>query len=267
MLFEHLHSFSPAFQLAQRRVFLFAAPAPGKRIDLLDGEHVGVPVLKQIIRQYQPHLVCCGGPPSGRGVEMIDGTLIVNPGSLAAGSYAIIDLEQLTGRLFQLSELLPQETPLFRSIIVALDGSQEAMHALELAAGLARATSAKLTLLHAWDPVRVGLEDPYVDMTVGQRIERGEHLLEQAASLVADLAPTCDLVEGPAADAIVRVADVQQADLIVMGGRGHTPLRALLGGVSSRVLHRASCPVLIARKSLRNAALVEQAPTIQELLA
>src|SRR4051812_47091194 len=54
-----------------------------------------------------------------------------------------------------------------------------------------------------------------------------------------------DTVHG-AAHEIVRVADEEDADVIVAGTRGHTPLGAvLLGSVTQRLLHVASCPVLV----------------------
>jgi nucleotide-binding universal stress UspA family protein len=50
----------------------------------------------------------------------------------------------------------------------------------------------------------------------------------------------------PEVDAILRVAEREKADLIVVGSRGLRGVsEALLGSVSSGVLHHASCPVLI----------------------
>jgi len=57
-----------------------------------------------------------------------------------------------------------------------------------------------------------------------------------------------EVVEGPPADAILRVADVRQPDLIVMGSRGHGDLASLLlGSVSHRMLAHTHVPVLIIK--------------------
>jgi nucleotide-binding universal stress UspA family protein len=55
-----------------------------------------------------------------------------------------------------------------------------------------------------------------------------------------------DVLEGPAAAAILREAEIHQNDLIVMGSRSLGPLSGiLLGSQSLKVLHYAQCPVLI----------------------
>jgi nucleotide-binding universal stress UspA family protein len=51
--------------------------------------------------------------------------------------------------------------------------------------------------------------------------------------------------DGPAANVIVRVADRQHADLIVVGSRGLGQTPRLLGSVSEAVLSHARIPVLI----------------------
>ncbi len=54
------------------------------------------------------------------------------------------------------------------------------------------------------------------------------------------------MLEGPASQAILRVAQVHKADLIVIGSRGLGDWQAMvLGSVSHKVVHHAPCPVLI----------------------
>ena len=56
------------------------------------------------------------------------------------------------------------------------------------------------------------------------------------------------LLEGTAADAIVRTARSKRADLIVMGTHGRSGLaRLFMGSVAERVIGTAPCPVLTVR--------------------
>lgn len=56
------------------------------------------------------------------------------------------------------------------------------------------------------------------------------------------------ILEGPAAAAICNVAEVEKADMIIMGSRGRNDLEGLLlGSCTHRVLRTAPCPVLVIR--------------------
>lgn len=255
--FEHLAAYHDDFKRARHRIFLFGTPPAGDRIDRLDGQHVGVQLLNSLIRLYQPAIVCCSGPASGRGAEVIDGARVVNPGEVRHGSYAIVDLDRLDVRLCRLPEPIPTDAVAFRSIVVAIDGSPESWRALEMAAGLTRIAGAKLTLVYAFEPILRELGEPNLSRVIGERTTQGEALLTDAQAFVEDLAPELAVIEGPAADAIVRVAATHGADLIVMGARGLGGVRALLGSVSSRVLRQSHCPVLIARQPPVTRALAE----------
>ena len=53
---------------------------------------------------------------------------------------------------------------------------------------------------------------------------------------------------GDPAEDLERAAGERQADLLVVGGRGHTVVhRRLLGSVANRLLHQADRPVLVVR--------------------
>ena len=145
-----------------------------------------------------------------------------------------------------------------RSILVALDNSPQSWRALELAAELARSSGAELTLVHAFEPIRLALGEPFLGADLEKRTVEGENFLEHAARYIADLKPDVSVVEGPAADAILCVADARKVDLIVMGARSRGVVSAVLGSVSSRVVHQAGCPVLIARGQPTSPVLVDR---------
>lgn len=110
--FDHAAKLSTSYQHAQRRIFLFATPPCGEQVDRLpNDQHCGVALINTIIQAHQPQFACCAGPAQGRGIEMLDGTLIVNPGSLAEGSYAMIDIDLVSIRMLDLDERTGADVP------------------------------------------------------------------------------------------------------------------------------------------------------------
>ena len=64
----------------------------------------------------------------------------------------------------------------------------------------------------------------------------------------AGLTVKVELLEGPMAEAILRVAETRGANLIVLGARGSSSLQGLLlGSVSQKVIQYTTCPVLVVR--------------------
>jgi nucleotide-binding universal stress UspA family protein len=64
------------------------------------------------------------------------------------------------------------------------------------------------------------------------------------------------LGSGDAANAILRMAEHESYDLIVMGTHGRTGLSHLvMGSVAEKVVARAPCPVLTIRQNAKPAAL------------
>jgi len=74
--------------------------------------------------------------------------------------------------------------------------------------------------------------------------------LERDCEPLAEVELVRDICVGPAAAAIIRAADVYEADEIVIGSRGVGRVRAMLGSVAHDVLHRASCPVIVISESM-----------------
>ena len=139
---------------------------------------------------------------------------------------------------------------MFRRILVAVDGSPHSRAALEVARGLGEALGAELWIVHAYAPTSDLLG--YTDFTqrVSQRKSRGQTLLDEMRRSLGEspLAVTEELIEGPGAEAILKVAATRAVDLIVMGTRGLGALGDMvLGSVSRKVTQGAACPVMLAR--------------------
>jgi nucleotide-binding universal stress UspA family protein len=139
------------------------------------------------------------------------------------------------------------EDAVIRKILIAYDGSKHADAALELAADMAQRYRAVLVLLHAFPHVSGLLGTPQYDELLASRTLLGEQLLEGARARIPDsVAVEVQLLEGPPAPAILRVAVEEQCDLIVIGSRGRGQIaELLLGSVSSTVAHHAPGAVLI----------------------
>jgi nucleotide-binding universal stress UspA family protein len=139
------------------------------------------------------------------------------------------------------------EDTMLHKILVAIDGSSLARAALDFAVDLALRYRATVVLVHAFPHVSDLLGTPQYEHLLAARTLNGQRLLESARTQVGDAAPVeTQLVEGPPAPAILRVAADEGCDMIVVGSRGHGQLTGLLlGSVSSVVAQRADCPVLI----------------------
>jgi len=139
---------------------------------------------------------------------------------------------------------------LFDTILVAVDASPASARAVECARKLAKLTDATVLLVHAYPKVADYLGEPNLTNTIAKHLERANELVEPLAeSLKADgIVTITEVLEGPPADAILRVAEARNVDLIVMGARGLGSLGSLLlGSVSQKVLAHATCPVMIVR--------------------
>lgn len=136
---------------------------------------------------------------------------------------------------------------MFRKILVAVDGSRQSNAVLTIGADLAQRYGASLCLVHAFPHVSDLLGTPQYEHLLEARSTIGQQVLNSTRAQIGDTVPIeTQLIEGPPAPAILRVAVEEDCDLIVMGSRGHGQLAGLLlGSVSSAVAQRAECPVLI----------------------
>jgi nucleotide-binding universal stress UspA family protein len=135
---------------------------------------------------------------------------------------------------------------MFKTIIWATDGSDAADSALPYAKALAEGDGRRLVVVHS-NEIFVGRgggyplladEDDLEAKIRGQVDEAREEGLDATFKLVSGAAPH-------AAHMIADFARETEADVIVVGTRGHAPVTGLLlGSVTQRLLHIAPCPVL-----------------------
>ena len=131
-----------------------------------------------------------------------------------------------------------------RTLVVGYDGSEAARKALEYAAD--RVNGGKLFLVTAVVPPPEWMGAPGWQLIVDEEDARGERLLADAVERLPESVDyTTELLDGPAADAIVNVAEARDADEIIVGSRGLGRVRAVLGSVSHDVLHLADRPVVV----------------------
>ena len=130
-------------------------------------------------------------------------------------------------------------------ILLPVDFSTSDQIALKTATSLARDTGAVLLILHVEEPpLAYGAGDLYY----GQPDPTSDELRTMLEAVrPSDTQIQCEyrLKTGDPADSIVKVADRENVDLIVMSTHGRTGMsRLLMGSVAEAVVRRAHCPVL-----------------------
>jgi nucleotide-binding universal stress UspA family protein len=135
-----------------------------------------------------------------------------------------------------------------RKILHPTDFSDQSRAAFELACALARDYKAELLIVHVNRPTPIYAPD---GIAVGVPVENPLELRARLASVrPSDPQITVEhhLLDGDPAEQILKTAQSQQVDLIVMGTHGTTGLaRLILGSVAETVLRKANCPVLTVK--------------------
>jgi len=139
-----------------------------------------------------------------------------------------------------------------KQIIAAIDFSPVSDEVVDRAAQIARAFSARLTLLHiaAPEPDFIGY-DPGPETVRESRAGelRFEHReLQQRGKKLRDRGVDAEglLIQGPTVETIIEKARDIEADLIVLGSHGHGAVyRVLMGSISEGVVRAATVPILV----------------------
>ena len=150
------------------------------------------------------------------------------------------------------SDWVAHSAPMYKRIVVGTDGSNGAARAVQHAAALAKLCGAELHVVTAYKPMSALVAaNPEVAAMSAAALSDSD-LRDGAAAITSkacEAAPGAveHQVSGSAADALCDVAEELDADLIVVGSRGLTGARRVLGSVPNSVTHHAKCAVLIVQ--------------------
>ena len=138
----------------------------------------------------------------------------------------------------------------YRNLLVCLDLTEDSVRVLERARALAVSTGGTLTLLHVVEYVPV---EPMGEALL-PAVQIEAELAERATTQIAELANRLSLgaaerlvLTGNIKAEVVRVAQEQRCDLIVIGSRERHGVSILFNFTEDTVLHAAPCDVLAVR--------------------
>lgn len=140
---------------------------------------------------------------------------------------------------------------MFDKILVAIDGSESSLKALDTAISIAEQQQSQIALIAVGKrvvfPSMVGVDLNQINDAMKEEYQR---ILKEAQARADSKALTSMIIyrEGDPAQQILELSQKGCYDLIVMGSRGLGALReVILGSVSHKVSQLARCPVLIIK--------------------
>jgi nucleotide-binding universal stress UspA family protein len=138
---------------------------------------------------------------------------------------------------------------LLMKILLATDGSENTTQATKAAVDMARRRGSEIHLIHVWHDVHT----PHAHAFVKSELRRqGREILDEEVKRIGDKGGTVTrshLREGRTFEEVIKLGDKLEADLLLVGSRGHRGLRRMLVGSNSEdIVHHAHCPVLVVRR-------------------
>jgi len=141
--------------------------------------------------------------------------------------------------------------PAYSHILLAVDFSKETDAVAEQALTMCKALNTKLSLVHVVEFVQFDFSS---ELTIPQELELDQELLELADERLQQLGEKYAVADserfvsqGNTKREILRIAEEQKVDLIVIGSHGREGIQLLLGSTANAVLHGAPCDVLAVR--------------------
>ena len=151
----------------------------------------------------------------------------------------------------------------FFKILVAIDGSEYSMHAIEYAIDIAsnKKTNVQFIVITVIELAKLNLSTFIAAPTYGledleEKRKQAKQWLSKTEKLIQDKGKNIiefksDILENPTlkvSSLIIDYAESKKVDLIVVGNRGrHGLKRLLLGSVASDIVTYSHCPVLVVK--------------------
>ena len=134
-------------------------------------------------------------------------------------------------------------------ILLATDGSEDAVQATEAAADLASKSGSELHVVHVWHDV----PSPYAHAFVKRELRsQGQEILDEQVRKIESAGVSvagAHLKGGRTSDEVIKLSDALEVGLLVVGSRGlGTVRRILMGSHSEEIVHHAHVPVLVMRR-------------------
>ncbi len=157
--------------------------------------------------------------------------------------------------------------PKIKKILYATDLSENARYAYNYAASLGQQYGAQITIVHVIEKLTAETFlqiQGYLGEEKWKQIQKDKQAdfiatikgrLSDFCNKISDEVDACTfqvekiiVVEGIPADEILHQADLNDADIIVIGSKGHGLFKeALMGGTARRVVRRSTIPVMVVR--------------------
>lgn len=139
---------------------------------------------------------------------------------------------------------------MYQQILLAADGSENALRAAKEAVKIAKGNAqCKVTVIFIIDMVKVKTEVLHASSNESLYMERRQKLVPIEQLLKEQqVSYKVEMIHGDPGPEIIKYANSQNIDLVIIGSRGLNSLQEMvLGSVSHKVMKRVQCPAMIVK--------------------
>lgn len=138
---------------------------------------------------------------------------------------------------------------MYSHIVLAADGSDNALRAAKHAVALAKLGDGKIEVVYVADFKKAKYEVLHAESNEALEYERRQKVRPVEELLIAEaITYEVKILHGEPGPTIVEYVNEQAADLVIIGSRGLNSLQEMvLGSVSHKVVKRIKAPVLVVK--------------------